>query len=230
MEYVSLHNGMLLPKIGLGTYTISDSRQIVSALDEGYRLFDSAVKYDNEKEIGNAILLSGYKDTCVISKISGEHYLGRKRYLYMNRKSVKHCLRISQRNMQQCGPQIYLLHYLFKNHIEAYKELLALYEEGKIRAIGVSNFYPDRLVDFVGFNRIKPMVNQIERHLLNQRKEDITPYWRTLKSDGRLNEKYPEGINLQKKLLEEEGYEIISKGTKNIKYYVKDFEKYLIEL
>lgn len=63
-----------------------------------------------------------------------------------------------------------------------------------------------------------------------QRKENITPYWRVLKSDGRLNEKYPEGINLQKKLLEEEGYEIISKGTKNIKYYVKDFEKYLIEL
>ena len=64
----------------------------------------------------------------------------------------------------------------------------------------------------------------------DQRNEDITPYWRTLKSDGELNVKYPEAIELQKKLLEEEGHTIISKGTKNIKYYVKDFEKNLIEL
>ena len=63
-----------------------------------------------------------------------------------------------------------------------------------------------------------------------QRNEDITPYWRTLKSDGELNIKYPEAIELQKRLLEEEGHTIISKGTKNIKYYVKDFEKNLIEL
>ena len=63
-----------------------------------------------------------------------------------------------------------------------------------------------------------------------QRNEDKTPYWRTLKSDGELNVKYPEGIELQKELLEKEGHEIISKGKKNIKYYVKDFEKSLIEL
>ena len=63
-----------------------------------------------------------------------------------------------------------------------------------------------------------------------QRKEDITPYWRTLKSNGELNIKYPESFELQKKMLEEEGHTIISKGTKNIKYYVKDFEKYLMEL
>ncbi len=63
-----------------------------------------------------------------------------------------------------------------------------------------------------------------------QRKEDITPYWRTLKSNGELNVKYPEAVNLQKKLLEEEGHTIIQKGTKNIKYYVKDYEKSLIEL
>ena len=63
-----------------------------------------------------------------------------------------------------------------------------------------------------------------------QRDEDITPYWRTLKSDGELNIKYPEAIELQKRLLEEEGHTIIVKGTKNIKYYVKDFENSLIEL
>ena len=63
-----------------------------------------------------------------------------------------------------------------------------------------------------------------------QRNEDITPYWRTLKSDGELNVKYPEAIELQKRLLEEEGHTIVSKGTKNIKYYVKDFENSLIEL
>lgn len=63
-----------------------------------------------------------------------------------------------------------------------------------------------------------------------QRDEDITPYWRTLKSDGELNTKYPEAIELQKRLLKEEGHIIITKGIKNIKYYVKDFEKSLIEL
>ena len=63
-----------------------------------------------------------------------------------------------------------------------------------------------------------------------QRNTDITPYWRTLKSDGELNVKYPEAIELQKRLLEEEGHTIITKGTKNIKYYVKDFEKSLVEL
>lgn len=63
-----------------------------------------------------------------------------------------------------------------------------------------------------------------------QRDNDITPYWRVLKTDGSLNPKYPEGIQLQKQKLIEEGYTIISKGTKNIKYYVKDFSKYLIEL
>lgn len=63
-----------------------------------------------------------------------------------------------------------------------------------------------------------------------QRKSDITPYWRTLKTDGELNDKYPEGVELQKKLLTEEGHTIIQKGRKNIKYYVKDYEKSLIEL
>lgn len=63
-----------------------------------------------------------------------------------------------------------------------------------------------------------------------QRKSDITPYWRTLKTDGELNDKYPEGVELQKKLLTEEGHTIIQKGRKNIKYYVKDYEKNLVEL
>lgn len=63
-----------------------------------------------------------------------------------------------------------------------------------------------------------------------QRETDITPYWRTIKSDGELNPKYPKAIELQKRLLEEEGHTIISKGSKNIKYYVKDFEKSLIDL
>ena len=63
-----------------------------------------------------------------------------------------------------------------------------------------------------------------------QREEDITPYWRTLKADGELNAKYPEAIELQKRLLEEEGHTVVSKGTKNIKYYVKDFERNLMDL
>lgn len=175
MEFVTLNNGLVLPQVGLGTYTIKDSRQIVSALEEGYRLFDSAIKYGNEKEIGNAILSSGYKDTCVISKISGEHYVGRKRYLYLNRKSVKRCLQNSNKAMFKQGPSIYLLHYLFDNYVAAYKELISLYEEGKIKAIGVCNCESieklQRIKDLCGQF---PMINEVEIHPYYSQQELIT--------------------------------------------------------
>ena len=112
-----------------------------------------------------------------------------------------------------------------------YDELMKKVTEGKLITVGKMREYLAKKnhADFTD-----PMTAGIFVTIVAwasyQRNDDITPYWRTLKSDGELNVKYPEGVELQKRLLEKEGHTIISKGTKNIKYYVKDFEKSLIEL
>ena len=112
-----------------------------------------------------------------------------------------------------------------------YDELMKKVPEGKLMTVGQMREYLAKKnnADFT-----EPMTAgifvQIVAWASFQRKGDITPYWRTLKSDGELNSKYPEGVELQKRLLESEGHTIISKGKKNIKYYVKDFENSLIKL
>ncbi len=112
-----------------------------------------------------------------------------------------------------------------------YDELMKKVPKGKLITVGQMRDYlaKQNNADFTD-----PMTAGIFVNIIAwasyQRSEDITPYWRTLKTDGELNIKYPGAIELQKRLLEEEGHTIISKGKKNIKYYVKDFEKKLVEL
>ncbi len=112
-----------------------------------------------------------------------------------------------------------------------YERLMKKVPKGKLIT---ANMMRDYLARENGADFTDPMTAGIFVNIVAwasfQRKTDITPYWRTLKSNGELNKKYPEGIELQKRLLEEEGHTIISKGTKNIKYYVKDFENSLIKL
>ena len=112
-----------------------------------------------------------------------------------------------------------------------YNELMKKVPKGKLITVGQMR---DCLAKKNNADFTDPMTAGIFVNIVAwasyQRKEDITPYWRTLKSDGELNGKYPEAMELQKKLLEEEGHTVISKGTKNIKYYVKEFEKDLMEL
>lgn len=112
-----------------------------------------------------------------------------------------------------------------------YNELMKKVPKGKLITVSQMRVYlaKQNKADFTDPMTAGIFVN-IVAWASYQRSEDITPYWRTLKSDGELNVKYPEAIELQKRLLEEEGHIIISKGIKNIKYYVKDFEKSLIEL
>ena len=112
-----------------------------------------------------------------------------------------------------------------------YDELIKRVPKGKLITIGQMRDYlaKQNHADFTDPMTAGIFVN-IVAWASYQRDTDITPYWRTLKSDGELNVKYPEAIDLQRRLLEEEGHTIITKGTKNIKYYVKDFEKSLIEL
>lgn len=112
-----------------------------------------------------------------------------------------------------------------------YDEVMRKIPEGKLITTGLIREYLARKnnADFTDPMTAGIFV-QIVAFASYQRETNVTPYWRTLKSDGKLNSKYPGGIELQKKLLEEEGHEIITKGRKNIEYYVKDFEKSLVDL
>ena len=167
MEYKKLYNGVLMPKIGYGVYQISKEdceRCVLEALSVGYRHIDTAQSYFNEEEVGNAIKKSGIdrKEIFITTKIWIDNYG------YDNcKKSVEESLKKLQTNYID----LVLLHQPFSDYYGAWKALEDLYEQGVIRAIGVSNFYPDRLVDICKFARIKPMVNQIETNPYNAQKQ-----------------------------------------------------------
>jgi 2,5-diketo-D-gluconate reductase A len=168
MEYVTLRNGVKMPILGYGVYQVTKEeceRCVLDALEVGYRSIDTAQSYYNEEETGDAIQKSGVsrEEIFLTSKVWVEHYGYEK-----TKKSVLE----SMRKLQVEYIDLMLLHQPFNDYYGAYRALEDLYEEGKLRAIGVSNFYPDRLVDIASFTKIPPMVNQIETHVLNQRTED----------------------------------------------------------
>ncbi|MCB6414747.1 aldo/keto reductase [Faecalimonas umbilicata] len=168
MEYVTLSNGVKMPILGYGVYQVTKDeceRCVLDALEVGYRSIDTAQSYFNEEEVGSAMKKSGIprEKIFLTSKVWVEHYGYEE-----TRKSVEESLR----KLQTDYLDLMLLHQPFNDYYGAYRALEDLYDEGKLRAIGVSNFYPDRLVDLASFTRIPPMVNQIETHVLNQRTED----------------------------------------------------------
>lgn len=168
MEYVNLSNGVKMPILGYGVYQVTKDeceRCVLDALEVGYRSIDTAQSYFNEEEVGSAMKKSGVprEDIFLTSKVWVEHYGYEE-----TRKSVEESLR----KLQTDYLDLMLLHQPFNDYYGAYRALEDLYDEGKLRAIGVSNFYPDRLVDIASFTRIPPMVNQIETHVLNQRVMD----------------------------------------------------------
>lgn len=168
MEYVTLSNGVKMPILGYGVYQVTKDeceRCVLDALEVGYRSIDTAQSYFNEEEVGSAMKKSGIprEEIFLTSKVWVEHYGYEE-----TRKSVEESLR----KLQTDYLDLMLLHQPFNDYYGAYRALEDLYDEGKLRAIGVSNFYPDRLVDLASFTRIPPMVNQIETHVLNQRTED----------------------------------------------------------
>lgn len=168
MEYVTLSNGVKMPILGYGVYQVTKDeceRCVLDALEVGYRSIDTAQSYFNEEEVGSAMKKSGIprEEIFLTSKVWVEHYGYEE-----TRKSVEESLR----KLQTDYLELMLLHQPFNDYYGAYRALEDLYDEGKLRSIGVSNFYPDRLVDLASFTRIPPMVNQIETHVLNQRTED----------------------------------------------------------
>lgn len=168
MEYVTLSNGVKMPVLGYGVYQVTKDeceRCVMDALEVGYRSLDTAQSYFNEEEVGSAMKKSGIprEEIFLTSKVWVEHYGYEE-----TRKSVEESLR----KLQTDYLDLMLLHQPFNDYYGAYRALEDMYDEGKLRAIGVSNFYPDRLVDLASFTRIPPMINQIETHVLNQRTED----------------------------------------------------------
>lgn len=164
MNYVTLENGVKMPQLGCGVYQVTKEeceRCVLDALKVGYRLFDTAQSYFNEEEVGNAIVKSGVsrEEIFLTSKVWIEHY-GYEEC----RKSVLESLR----KLKTDYIDLMLLHQPFSDYYGAYRALEDLYDEGKIKAIGISNFYPDRMVDLASFTRIKPMINQIEIHPYHQ--------------------------------------------------------------
>ena len=168
MEFTTLYNGVRMPMLGYGVYQVTKDeceRCVLDALSVGYRHIDTAQSYFNEEEVGNAIRKSGIprEEIFITSKVWIEHY------------GYEECRASVLESMRKLGVDyidLMLLHQPFADYYGAYRALEDLYDEGKLRAIGISNFYPDRMVDIVSFARIKPMVNQIETHPLNQRVED----------------------------------------------------------
>ena len=164
MNYVTLENGVKMPQLGYGVYQVTKEeceRCVLDALKVGYRLFDTAQSYFNEEEVGNAIVKSGVsrEEIFLTSKVWIDHY-GYEEC----RKSVLESLR----KLKTDYIDLMLLHQPFSDYYGAYRALEDLYDEGKIKAIGISNFYPDRMVDLASFTRIKPMINQIEIHPYHQ--------------------------------------------------------------
>ena len=167
MEYITLRNGVKMPQLGYGVYQVTQDeceRCVLDALKVGYRAIDTAQSYFNEEQVGAAIEKSGLdrKDIFLTTKVWVEHY---------GYEEAKKSVLESMQKLRTDYLDLCLLHQPFSDYYGAWRALEELYEAGRIRAIGVSNFYPDRLVDLCSFARIRPMVNQVETHPFNQQTE-----------------------------------------------------------
>ena len=169
MEYLTLNNGVKMPLAGFGTFKIADAaeceRNVASAIDAGYRLIDTAQAYGNEEYVGNAV------KNCGVAR--DELFITTKLWFRNFEKAdAEKSLNESLKKLQLDYVDMVLLHWPYGNVYEAWRTLERFYEAGKIRAIGISNFDADRMIDLITFNKIKPCVNQIEMHLFCQRKND----------------------------------------------------------
>lgn len=164
MEYVTLSNGVKMPQLGYGVYQVTRDeceRCVLDALEVGYRSIDTAQSYFNESEVGSAIEKSGIdrKEIFLTSKVWIEHF---------GYEECKKSVLQSMEKLRTDYLDLMLLHQPFGDTYGAWRALEELYNEGKLRAIGISNHYVDRMVEFANFTKIKPMVNQMEVHPFNQ--------------------------------------------------------------
>jgi diketogulonate reductase-like aldo/keto reductase len=165
---VRLNNGVRMPLLGFGVFQVADlaecERAVTDALSVGYRLFDTAASYGNEGAVGNALKRSGLprEEIFITTKV------------WINDAGYDKTLRAFERSMKRLQIDtldLYLIHQPIGDVFGAWRAMEELYRDGRIRAIGVSNFYPDRVMDFIMHNEVIPAVNQIETHPFHQQVE-----------------------------------------------------------
>jgi 2,5-diketo-D-gluconate reductase A len=159
MQTVKLNNGLDMPLLGFGVFQMTDAteceRAVIDAIETGYRLIDTAASYQNETQVGNALLQSGVA--------RDELFVTTKLWLQdTNYEGAKAQFERSLNRLQMDYVDLYLVHQPYGDVHGAWRAMEELYEAGKIKAIGVSNFQPDRLADLIAFNKVVPAVNQIE--------------------------------------------------------------------
>lgn len=170
MQKVKLNNGIEMPLMGFGVFQIPDpsecEKSVITAIEAGYRLIDTATLYQNEKAVGNAIKNSGIARE--------ELFITTKLWIQdTGYQKTKKSFEQSLKKLQVDYLDLYLLHQQLGDYYGSWRAMEELYKEGKIRAIGISNFFPDRAIDLVVHNEIIPAVNQIEVNPFYQRKETI---------------------------------------------------------
>ena len=167
MQAVKLNNGVEMPILGFGVYQIPDNKEcervVEDTLDVGYRLIDTAQAYFNEEAVGSAIKNSGIdrKEIFLVSKI----WVSNGGY-----GKAKASIDESLKKLKTDYLDLMLIHQPFNDYYGTYRAMEEAYKSGKLRAIGVSNFYPDRFVDLSHFCEIQPMINQVETHVFQQQK------------------------------------------------------------
>lgn len=168
METVTLANGVKMPILGYGVYQVPDleecERVVSEAIEVGYRSIDTAQAYGNESAVGNAVKKSGIprEEFFITTKV----WISNAGY-----EKAKASIDESMKKLQTDYLDLVLIHQPFNDYYGTYRAMEEYYKAGKIKAIGVSNFYPDRFIDIAEFSEIKPMVNQVETHVFNQQVE-----------------------------------------------------------
>ncbi|MDT8718794.1 aldo/keto reductase [Clostridium sp. 19966] len=167
MRYVTLNNGVKMPILGYGVYQVDPAeceKYVLEAIDSGYRSIDTAQAYANEEGVGNAIIKSGVprEELFITTKI----WISNGGY-----EKAKASIGESLKKLKTDYIDLMLIHQPFNDYYGTYRAMTEAYKEGKLRAIGVSNFYPDRLIDLCKYQEVIPAVNQVETHPFQQQKE-----------------------------------------------------------
>lgn len=192
MEFVTLNNGVKMPQLGYGVYQTppAETEQAVSsALEVGYRLIDTAASYGNEEEVGDALRSSGIprEELFITTK------------LWVQDHGYDNTLRAFETSLKKLGLDyldLYLIHKPYGDYYGAWRAMERLYREGRIRAIGVTSFWNERLADLLNMNEVKPAVNQIETNVWTQ--------------------KWPEAVFMQEQGIQQEAWAPFAEGNGDV--------------
>lgn len=170
MEAIALNNGVKMPQLGFGVFQVTDwhvcEQAVLQALEIGYRSLDTASSYQNEEAVGAAIRKSGVARQDIF--LTSKAYIQEMGYENTKAAFARSCEKLGTDYLD-----LYLIHMPFADYYGAWRAMEELYKEGRIRAIGISNFLPDRLIDFCENVSVMPAVNQLEIHPFYQRREEL---------------------------------------------------------